>query len=417
MGERKRRIGMGLVGPGFVAAHHLDAVRRLGDVDVIAIAGSSQAATDRKAADLHVDKAYGSYQDLIDNPDIEVVHNTTPNYLHLDVSMAAIKAGKHVISDKPLAMTYAECSMLRDAAQAAGVVNVVTFNYRGNPLVQHARRMAAENDIGQLFFLHGRYLQDWMADDHVYSWRLDKTKGGSSSALADIGSHWCDLAQHISGLKIVAVLAEMTTVVKTRYAPAVPREAFSGKDGKVMDPVEIGSEDLASVLLRFNSGATGCLSVGQITPGHKNDLEIELNGRTGSLRWNQENQNELWIGRYDRPNSVMARDPSQLPDGARRYAQLPAGHNEGWSDAFRNVIDDAYSWIRAEGDTDARPATICTFADACQICAVVEAMLLSHQAGGVWQMVVDEASPSLKIRSTVPENGLLSEYVATKAGS
>jgi predicted dehydrogenase len=184
-----------------------------------------------------------------------------------------------------------------------------------------------------------------------------------------------------------------------------------------MDPVQIGSEDLASVLLRFNSGATGSLSVGQITAGHKNDLEIELNGRTGSLRWNQENQNELWIGRYDRPNSVMARDPSLLQNGARRHAQLPAGHNEGWSDAFRNVIEDAYAWIRADGDTDARPATICTFADASQICAVVEAMLRSHQAGGVWEMVADEESPSPKLGSTGPERGLLSEYVATKAGS
>ena len=391
MGERKRRIGMGLVGPGFVATHHLDAVRRLGDVDVIAIAASSQAAADRKAAELHVDKAYGYYQDLIDDPRIEVVHNTTPNHLHLEVSMAAIKAGKHVISDKPLALNYAECSVLRNAAEAAGVVNVVTFNYRGNPLVQQARLMAAKNEIGQLFFLHGRYLQDWMADDHVYSWRLDPKKGGSSSALADIGSHWCDLAQYLSGLKIIAVLAEMTTVVKTRYASVVPQEAFSEKEVRAMAPVEVEVEDLASVLLRFDNGAKGCLSVGQVTAGHKNDLEIELNGSTGSLRWNQENQNELWVGRYDTSNSVMARGPSLL-EGARQYAHLPAGHQEGWSDAFRNVIEDAYTWIRANGDTDARPATISTFADACQICAVIEAMLRSHQAGGVWEAVVDEES-------------------------
>jgi predicted dehydrogenase len=392
---------MGLVGPGFVAAHHLDAVRRLGDVDVIAIAGSSQAAADRKAVELHVDKAYGSYQDLIDDPRIDVVHNTTPNYLHLEVSMAAIKAGKHVISDKPLALTYAESFMLRDAAEAAGVVNVVTFNYRGNPLVQQARLMTAKNEIGQLFFLQGRYLQDWMADDHVYSWRLDPKKGGSSSALADIGSHWCDLAQHLSGLKIVAVLAEMTTVIKTRYASVVPQEAFSGREAEGLKPVEIGAEDLASVLLRFDSGAKGCLSVGQVTAGHKNCLEIELDGRMGSLRWNQENQNELWIGRYDTSNSVMGRDPSTLLEGARRYTHLPAGHQEGWSDAFRNVIDDAYQWIRANGDPDARPATICTFADACQVCAVIEAMLRSHEAGGVWEAVVDEESTGSEMQAAL----------------
>ncbi len=402
MGEHKKRIGMGLVGPGFVATHHIDAVRRLGDVDVVAIAASSQAAADRKAAELRVDKAYGYYQDLIDDPDIEVVHNTTPNHLHLEVSMAAIKAGKHVISDKPLALTYAECSLLRNAAEAAGVVNVVTFNYRGNPMVQQARLMAAKNDIGQLFFVHGLYLQDWMADDHVYSWRLDPKKGGSSSALADIGSHWCDLAQHLCGLKIVAVLAEMTTVVKKRYVSIVPQEAFSGKEIKAASPMEIEVEDLASVLLRFDGGAKGCLTVGQVTAGHKNGLEIELNGRTGSLRWNQETQNELWLGRYDSPNSVMARDSSLL-EGARRYAHLPAGHQDGWSDAFRNVIDDAYAWIRANGYPNARPATICTFADACQICAVIEAMLRSHQAGGVWEAVADDESPSPEMQGALRE--------------
>jgi predicted dehydrogenase len=402
MGECKKRIGMGLVGPGFVATHHIDAVRRLGDVDVVAIAASSQAAADRKAAELRVNKAYGYYQDLIDDPDIEVVHNTTPNYLHLEVSMAAIKAGKHVISDKPLALTYAECSVLRDAAERAGVVNVVTFNYRGNPLVQQARLMTAKNDIGQLFFLHGRYMQDWMADDRVYSWRLDPEKAGPSSALADIGSHWCDLAQHLSGLKIVAVLAEMTTVIKTRYASVVPQEAFSGKEVKAVNPVEIGVEDLASVLLRFDNGVKGCLTVGQVTAGHKNGLEIELNGRTGSLRWNQENQNELWVGRYDASNSVLTSDPPLL-DGARQYTHLPAGHQGGWSDAFRNVVDDAYTWIRANGDPNARPATICTFADACQVCAVIEAMLRSHQAGGVWETVADEESPIPKTQAALRE--------------
>jgi predicted dehydrogenase len=379
---------MGLVGPGFVATHHLDAVRRLGDVDVVAIAASSQTAADSKAAKLHVDKAYGHYQDLIDDPDIEVVHNTTPNHLHLEVSMAAIKAGKHVISDKPLAVTYAECSALRDAAESAGVVNAVTFNYRGNPMVQQARLLTAQNDIGKLFFLHGQYLQDWLADDRVYSWRLDPKKSGHSSALADIGSHWCDLAQHISGLKIVAVLAEMTTVVKTRYASATPQEAFSGKEVNSVAPIEIAAEDLASVLLRFDNGAKGCLTVGQVTAGHKNDLEIELNGRTGSLRWNQETQNELWVGRYDASNSLVTNDPPLL-DGARQYSHLPAGHQGGWSDAFRNVIADVYTWIRAEGAPHLRPTTVCTFADACHISAIVEAMLRSHHAGGVWESVTD----------------------------
>ncbi len=293
------RIGMGLIGPGFIAPHHIDAVRRLGDVDVIAIAGSSAASAEKKAREYGVGRFYGDYKELIADPEIQVVHNTTPSYLHFPVSMAALEAGKHVISDKPLAIDPEQCRRLRDAAAAAGVVNAVTFNYRGNPLVQQARAMIAGDEIGRVVFIHGHYLQDWMTSDKVYSWRSDPAKGGVSSALADIGSHWCDLAEHTSGQRITAVLADLTTVVKTRYSAGASAEAFvSASDGE-RTPVEVTSEDLASVLLRFDNGAKGCLTVGQVLPGHKNNLEIELNGRTASLRWNQEHQNELWVGRQD----------------------------------------------------------------------------------------------------------------------
>ena len=193
-----KKIGMGLVGPGFVAGHHIDAVRRLGDVDVVAIAGSSQQSAEKKAREYKVDRAYGDYKALIADPDIQVIHNTTPNHLHLPVTLAALQAGKHVISDKPLALNAEEGRKLRDAAVAAKVAHVVTFNYRGNPLVQQARGMVARGETGPLSFVHGYYLQDWMSDPNVYSWRSDPAKGGVTSALGDIGSHWCDLAEHVS---------------------------------------------------------------------------------------------------------------------------------------------------------------------------------------------------------------------------
>jgi predicted dehydrogenase len=223
-----KRIGMGLVGPGFVAAHHIDAVRRLGDVDVVAIAGSSQTSAEKKAREYKVDRAYGDFRELIADPDIHVIHNTTPNYLHLPVTMAIVAAGKHVISDKPLAMNSVDGKQMRDAALAAGVAHVVTFNYRGNPLVQHARGMVAKGEVGDVSFVHGYYLQDWMTDPNVYSWRADPAKGGSTSALGDIGSHWCDLAEHVSGLKIHSVLADLTTVIPVRYTTGASGEAFSG---------------------------------------------------------------------------------------------------------------------------------------------------------------------------------------------
>lgn len=377
-----KRIGMGLIGPGFVAEHHIDAVRRLGDVDVLAIAGSSQSSAEKKASEWKVETAYGSYAALLADPRIEVIHNTTPSYLHLEVSLAALRAGRHVISDKPLALTSADGAQLRDAAAQAGVANVVTFNYRGNPMVQQMRQMLADGDAGEPIYLHGQYLQDWMADPHVYSWRMDPAKGGKSSALADIGSHWCDLVEHVSGLRIEAVLADLATAVKTRYSSGASKEAFS-KGGSEGTPVPMRAEDLGSVLLRFSNGARGSLKVGQVLPGHKNDLQLEINGRKRSLRWGQENQNQLWIGAHDAANSILVKDPSLLNAAARPYAHLPGGHQEGWADAFRNLMADAYSWIR----TGVKPAAICDFAGGYRVSTIIEAMLESYEKGGVWTAV------------------------------
>jgi predicted dehydrogenase len=385
--RNNERVGMGLVGPGFIAAHHLDAVRRLGDVDVIALAGSSEASAWRKAAELKVGRAYGTYQELVLDPAIAVVHNTTPNHLHFAVSMAALRAGKHVISDKPLAMSVGEARALRDAAIEARVAHVVTFNYRGNPLVQHARDLIVRHEIGTPTFIHGQYLQDWMTDPNVYSWRSDPARGGESSAVGDIGSHWCDLAEHVAGTRISTVLADLTTVVPVRYSGDGSAEAFATTTGRVGVAHDMRSDDLAAVLLRFENGAKGCFTVGQVLPGHKNDLRLEVNGRTASLRWQQEQQNELWLGHFDKPSSVLVKDPALLAGDARRYARLPAGHQESWSDAFFNVIADAYQWIRDGGTPQAKPAPTATFDDGYRSHCVIEAILKSHAAGGVWQRV------------------------------
>jgi predicted dehydrogenase len=382
-----KKLGMGLVGPGFIAAHHIDAVRRLGDVEVVAIAGSSEQSAKRKAQEYKVDRAYGDYKELIADPEIAVVHNTTPNHLHLPVTMAALEAGKHVISDKPLALNAEEARRLRDAAVSAGVAHVVTFNYRGNPLVQQARSMIANGETGGASFVHGHYLQDWMTDPNVYSWRSDPAKGGASSALGDIGSHWCDLAEHVSGMKIDSVLADLTTVVPVRFSSGGSAEAFSAKHSGDSTSVKVQSEDLASVLLRFSNGAKGVFSVGQVLPGHKNDLQLELNGSKCSLKWRQEEQNELWIGRHDQPNQMMAKDPSLVLPEVRRYVHLPGGHQESWTDAFLNLMRDAYQWIREGGAAAAKPEMLPTFEDGYRSACVIDAMLRSHAAGGVWEKV------------------------------
>jgi predicted dehydrogenase len=388
-GRNVKRIGMGIVGAGFVGPHHIDAVRRLGYVDVVAVAGSTQASADKKAEALGARKAYGSYEALLNDPEIQVVHNATPNYLHYPVNAAAIAKGKHVVSDKPLAMTAAEAKKLLEQATKAGIVHAVTFNYRGNPLVQQARHAIARGDIGKPNFLVGQYLQDWLLKDTDYSWRLEPDKGGASSALGDIGSHWCDLAQHLSGLRITHVLGDITTVVPKRKKPLGSREAFAAVDAnQKLEDVDIKVEDLASVLLTFDNGAKGSFSVGQVCAGHKNDLEIEICGSKASLKWRQEHQNELLIGHRDKPNEILQKDPALLDSEAGRYAHLPGGHQESWADAFANVMRDIYGFI-AEGrkPTDKHPPAFATFEDGYRANCIVEAILQSAAKGSAWTKV------------------------------
>ena len=382
-----KRIGMGLVGAGFVGPHHIDAVRRLGYVDVVAVAGSHEESGRQKAQALGARRGYGSYQALLDDPEVEVVHNATPNHLHYAVTSAALSKGKHVVSDKPLAMTAAESKKLVEQARRAGVVAAVTFNYRGNPLVQQARHAIARGDIGSPHFVHGHYLQDWLLKDTDYSWRLDPEKGGASSALGDIGSHWCDLAQHITGRRITHVLGDITTVIKQRKKPRGSREAFQAAGGGDVDVVDIRVEDLASVLVRFEGGARGVFSVGQVCGGHKNDLVLEVCGSKASMRWRQEHQNELWIGHRDGANQVLQKDPSLLDAETRGYAHLPGGHQEAWADAFCNLMREIYATIAAGPPYPPMAPMVATFEDGFRANRIVEAILGSADDGGAWTRV------------------------------
>lgn len=387
--SRATRIGMGLVGPGFVGVHHIDAVRRLGFVDVVAVAASSEASARKKADALGIPKAYGSYDALAADPDVHVVHNTTPNYLHVPVVMAALSRGKHVVSDKPLAMTAAQSLELLQAARAAGVVHAVTFNYRGNPMVQEARDQVESGRLGDVHFVHGAYLQDWLLEDTDFSWRLEPEKGGESSAVADIGSHWCDLVQHVIGQRITEVLADLTTVVSTHLKPSGSVEAFTKGGSEGRQAFAMRSEDLATMLVRFDGGAKGSLSVGQVCAGHKNDLWFEVNGKRASLRWRQEQQNELWIGRREGASSVLPKDPSLVGPVAQKYIHLPGGHQEAWADAFCNVMRDIYGVI-VTGETT-RPPAMATFEDGYHAACIVDAVLESHRRGGVWTKVSQES--------------------------
>jgi predicted dehydrogenase len=380
----QKRVGVGIVGAGFVGPHHIDAVRRLGFADLVAVAGSNDDSGRTKAEQLGARKGYGNYQALIDDPDVQVVHVATPNHLHYPVISAALAKGKHIVSDKPLAASAAEARKLVDEAKRANVVAAVTFNYRGNPLVQEARHAIMNDHIGTPTFIHGYYLQDWLLKDTDYSWRLDPEKGGGSSALGDIGSHWCDLAQHVTGLRITHVLGDISTVIPKRKKPTVSRQAFETASGpENLESIDIRVEDLASVLVKFSNGAKGVFTAGQVCAGHKNDLVLEVCGSKASMVWRQEHQNELWIGHRDKANEILQKDPSLMDPATRGYARLPGGHQEAWADAFCNLMRDIYGAI-----SEGRPFQMAaTFDEGYRCHCIVESILASARQGGVWKTV------------------------------
>jgi predicted dehydrogenase len=384
-----RKIRSGIIGAGFVGPLHIEAARRLGYVDFHAIATSDYEAAKRKADRMGIEFAYDSYEHLLEDPTIEVVHVCTPNYLHRPVVLAALRAGKHVICDKPLALNAVEAREMRDAAQAAGLVNAVTFNYRFNPLVQQGRALVAKKELGEVRFVHGFYLQDWLLYETDFSWRLEADKGGVSSSVGDIGSHWCDTAQFITGLQIKRVLASLSTMVQLRQKPTGGRQAFASGISGDTENFLVTSDDVGSVLVEFDNGAQGSFSVGQICPGHKNDLQIEVNGAKASLRWVQERPDEMWMGYRDKANAQLLRDANLLDDSVKQYVNLPGGHGEGWADAFKNLMSSIYSFIAEERDMekDADKIAFPTFEDGYRVNCVVDAIVRSNQNRSVWTEV------------------------------
>jgi predicted dehydrogenase len=383
-----RRIKYGIVGVGFVGPHHIEAVRRLGFADIAAVADANLELAKSKAEALHVGNAYGSYEELCDDPGIDVVDIATPTYLHHRIAMAAIAKGKHVIVDKPMAVTASEAREMRDAARRAGVTGAVTFNYRYNPLVQHMRAMIRGGEVGEIHFVHGRYLQEWLLYPTDFSWRLEPDKAGQACVSGDAGAHWYDLVQHVTGLRITAVLADLNTMIKRRKKPLSQwREAFSAAGAGETEDFDVKVDDLANVVLRFDNGASGNFLASQICAGHKNDLRVEFNGSKCSLAWQEERENELWIGRRGEPNQILMKEPGTLNEAARGYAKLPGGHNEAWPDAFRNLMGNILSHIAEGKGPAANDDLFPTFDTGVRIAAVVDALLESQAAGSRWTEV------------------------------
>lgn len=339
------KIKVGVIGTGFIGPAHIEALRRLGNIEVAALAESSPELAESKARSLGIEEYYGDYKELLKNKDIRSVHICSPNYLHFQMAKKALEAGKHTICEKPLAINAAEAQELVDLAEKKGLVNVVNFNIRYYPLSRQMRTMVEKGDVGDILAVQGSYLQDWLFYATDYNWRLEPEQSGKSRAIADIGSHWMDLIEYITGLKIQELCADFATFHKIRKKPLKPVETYAGK---VLQPEDyedmpIDTEDYATVIFRFENDARGVMIVNQVAAGRKNRLCFELNGSKKSVAWESEAPNQIWIGRRDGNNEIMMRDPSLVYPETMSLIDYPGGHNEGFPDTFKQIFKEVYS--------------------------------------------------------------------------
>ncbi|PZE21735.1 Gfo/Idh/MocA family protein [Paenibacillus xerothermodurans] len=376
------KIKVGIIGTGFIGPTHIEAVKRLGFVEVVGVAGRTRQSAEKTAAELGIPKAYDDHHQMLADPEIQVIHNCTPNHLHFSINKEIILASKHVLSEKPLAMSSAETAELLAMARRHKVVHAVNFNYRQYPLVQQLSAMIQNQQLGKVNLIHGSYLQDWLLYETDYNWRLAPEASGRSRAVADIGSHWCDTVQHVTGKKIVKVFADLATVLPVRKKPKGSAATFeSMPDQAEFEDVAINTEDYASVLLHFDDGARGHFTVSQVSAGRKNRLSFEVNGSKSSAYWNQEEPSRLWIGHRDRANEILLADPALLSPDARGFIHHPGGHNEGWPDALKNMMFNFYHFIREGKNPLTDRAPFATFEDGHISMCITDAILESSEKG------------------------------------
>lgn len=373
-------IGVAIVGTGFMGPAHTEALRRVG-VDVRGILGSSPSKSARAAESLGIPTGYRSYDDLLADDSVHAVHITTPNKFHHAMVIAALDAGKHVLCEKPLAMTSAESLDLVRRAEASGLHAGVNYNIRFYPSCLEA----AARDVGKVHSVQGSYVQDWLLYDTDYNWRVLASEGGELRAIADIGTHWLDLVTFVTGDRVASVMADLKTIHPVRRRPKGEVETFSNVQATDLIETAIETEDQGAVLIRFQSGATGMLWVSQATAGRKNRLQFEIGGAHGSIAWDSDSANHLWLGHRTKPNELLDKDASLMSRGAAYHASYPGGHAEGYPDSFKQCFRAFYDAIRGEPGPVAYPS----FADGHREIRICEAILASHRAGA-WQAVEED---------------------------
>lgn len=370
-----------VVGTGFIGPVHVEALMRIG-VEVRGMLGSSIDKGEQSAKQLGLAVAYPDYQAIIKDKAVEVIHITSPNKFHLDMAQQALKAGKHVICEKPLAMNSKETAKLVTIAQRSPeLVAAVNYNLRFYPLVIHARDLVRSGALGEIYSIRGGYIQDWLFLDSDWNWRLVPEEGGELRAIGDIGTHWMDMIGFITGLKIESLMADLNTFVPRRKKPRQAVATFKSKEqsGPVdYELVDIHTEDWGAVIFHYQGGGRGILNVSQVTAGRKNQLSFEIAGSKGTVAWDSERPNELWLGYRDRPNEHLIKDPSLLSDTARYYTSYPGGLDEGYPDTFKQLYRAIYRYIE-ERDFKA-PKLFPTFEDGHYQIVLCDAILKSHRS-------------------------------------
>lgn len=351
-----KKIKVGVIGTGFIGPVHVESLRRLGNIEVIALAEANQELADKKADSMGIPRAYGDYKKLLADPDVVAVHNCTPNHMHFPVNRDILEAGKHCISEKPLALDSRQSKELVKLAAKKNLVNAVNFNYRFNPVIQHARMMIENGDLGTIWNARGTYVQDWLIKQTDYNWRINPEHTGASRCFGDIGSHWCDMVQMLMKTHVSEVIAETMTVYDHRLRPKREIEAFAGKtlQPKDYNKYPVKTEDLAVVMMKFDSGATGSTTTSQISAGYKNGFTFAIDGSKCSIFWDQQRPNELFIGYREKANEVLLKDASLLYPEARKFAHYPGGHNEGYDVGLKNFCMLAYEDV-AKGRKNKNP--------------------------------------------------------------
>ncbi len=361
-----------VIGTGFIGIAHVEAIRRLGFVEVTAICNTINC---REIADrLCVQGAYDDFKEMIDKEQPDVIHICTPNVSHFEIARYAIERGTNVLCEKPFTLTVEQGQELVELAAEKGVVNAVNFHCRYYPMVRQMREMIKKDELGTILSIHGGYLQDWLLLDTDYSWRLENKESGKSRAVADIGSHWIDSVEFVTGLKIKKVLADFATFHKKRKKPLNNVETFLNKleIANAYEEFEVDTEDFAQVLMEFDNGAKGNMIVSQMYAGRKNQMTISVAGTDGALYFDSEALNELWLGSRLRYNSSIVKDPSLLEAGANTAVGYPGGHIEGFPDAFYSNFKAFYNDVR-----EGKSAEYATFSDGLREMRICEAIVTS----------------------------------------